>query len=152
MLCKSKNANLLQVHKEKIRAEYAAHPKHHFNQEQMLNLFARGSVYIGASRTDEISTSALEAINQGALPIQTNTSCIGNLISDGVTGFTPSPKEDELYEALISALELIRGDNKFMEIQGYSTQELHIRGSCSSKISLCLRPSVRHDPKITGMK
>jgi glycosyltransferase involved in cell wall biosynthesis len=90
------------------------HPKHHFNQDQMLNLFARSSIYIGASRTDGISTSALEAMNQGALPIQTNTSCIGNLIINGVTGFTPSPTEDELYEAVIGALELIRGDNKFI--------------------------------------
>ena len=92
-----------------------SYPKHHFNQEQMLNLFARSSIYIGASRTDGISTSALEAMNQGALPIQTNTSCLQNLIIYGVTGFTPSPTEEALYDALIGALELIGKRDIFME-------------------------------------
>ena len=92
-----------------------AYPKHHFNHDQMMKLFARCSIYIGASRTDGISTSALEAMNQGALPIQTNTSCISDLIIDGVTGFTPCPTEPDLHKAVISAIELLGGDSDFMK-------------------------------------
>ena len=100
-----------------------AFPKHHFNQDQMLSLFARSSIYIGASRTDGISTSALEAMNQGALPIQTNTSCFGNLINDGITGFTPGAIEDEIFESIHSALELIGADRKFIEQNEKTLQE-----------------------------
>ena len=109
-----------------------AYPKHHFNEDQMRSLFARSSIYIGASRTDGISTSALEAMNQGALPIQTNTSCFGNLIIDGITGFTPAAIEDEIYESIQSALDLIGADSKFMEqneraLQYYASESVSRR-------------------------
>ena len=109
-----------------------AYPKHHFNQNQMRSLFARSSIYIGASRTDGISTSALEAMNQGALPIQTNTSCSGNLIIDGITGFTPGAIEDEIFESIHSALELIVSDRKFIEqnektLQDYASESVSRR-------------------------
>ena len=101
--------------KKKFGLRITAYPKHYFNQGQMQELFAKSSIYIGASRTDGISTSALEAMNQGVLPIQTNTSCFGTLIVDGITGLNPSPTEDELHESINRALELIGQDSKFMK-------------------------------------
>ena len=92
-----------------------AYRKHHFDREQMLSLFARSIIYVGASRTDGVSTSALEAMSQGAFPIQTNTSCIGNFIVHGVTGLTPGPSEDELENAIIRALEIVKDNKDFIQ-------------------------------------
>ena len=95
--------------------DIASYPKHFFNQHEMLQLFARSRIYIGASRTDGISTSALEAMNQGALPIQTNTSCFQNIVNKGVIGFAPAPTEEELYFSIKSALQLIERDNEYIQ-------------------------------------
>lgn len=45
------------------------------SHEQVLMALAESVVYVGASKADGISTSMLEAMSQGAFPIQTNTSC-----------------------------------------------------------------------------
>ena len=54
----------------------------------MLYLFSTARIYIGISISDGISTSMLEAMAVGAFPIQTNTSCCDEWISDGVSGFS----------------------------------------------------------------
>ena len=89
-----------------------AYPKHHFSQQEMALLFSRSRIYIGASKTDGISTSALEAMNQGAVAIQTNTSCINTLLSEGANGFAPEPSEQAVGQALRRALRLIT-NNEF---------------------------------------
>ncbi len=88
------------------------YPKHHFSQELMIQLFSRSRIYIGASKTDGISTSALEAMNQGAISIQTNTSCINTLLSEGVNGFAPEPSVEAIGQALRRALSLVT-NNEF---------------------------------------
>jgi len=45
------------------------------DHNQVLAWLAKSEFYIGASRADGISTSMIEAMSQGAYPIQTNTSC-----------------------------------------------------------------------------
>lgn len=57
------------------------------SHEQMLRLFARARLYIGISAGDAISTSVLEAMVMGAFPIQTDTSCCDEWITDGEGGF-----------------------------------------------------------------
>lgn len=47
------------------------------SRDEMLDLFSRTKVYVGLSRTDGISTSLLEAMAVGAIPVQTSTSCCG---------------------------------------------------------------------------
>lgn len=48
--------------------------------------FAVSRIYIGASRSDGISTSFLEALDMGAYPIQTNTSCAAEWLDKGAIG------------------------------------------------------------------
>ena len=43
--------------------------------EEMKELFHESRIYMGASRSDGVSTSFLEALVAGCYPIQTNTSC-----------------------------------------------------------------------------
>jgi len=59
------------------RIEFSSR-KNPLSQAEMNNLFNRSRVYVGASRSDGISTSFLEALNFGCYPIQTDTSCAGD--------------------------------------------------------------------------
>jgi glycosyltransferase involved in cell wall biosynthesis len=61
--------------------------------EDMLKLFLSARVYLGVSMSDGISTSLLEAIASGTFPIQTNTSCVSEWVSDGVNGFIVDYKD-----------------------------------------------------------
>lgn len=65
--------------------------------------FRKARVYIGASRSDGISTSFLEAMNYGAFPIQTNTSCAQDWIEKGCAGRVVEPTRDALFTALNEA-------------------------------------------------
>jgi hypothetical protein len=59
------------------RIEFSSR-KNPLSQAEMNVLFNRSRVYVGASRSDGISTSFLEALNFGCYPIQTDTSCAGD--------------------------------------------------------------------------
>ena len=62
--------------------------------------FQQSRIYIGASRSDGISTSFLEAMNYGAFPIQTNTSCAQDWITKGCVGRVVEPEREALFSAL----------------------------------------------------
>jgi hypothetical protein len=79
-------------------AEYVPH-------EQMLRLQSRARVYLAVSVSDAISTSLLEAISMGAFPIQSDTSCCDEWISNGQGGFIVHPDDTEwIVECLKTAL------------------------------------------------
>jgi len=59
------------------RVEFSSR-KNPLSQSKMNELFKRSRIYLGASRSDGISTSFLEALNFGCYPIQTDTSCAGD--------------------------------------------------------------------------
>ena len=59
------------------RIEFSSR-KSPLTQAEMNDLFSRSRIYLGASRSDGISTSFLEALNFGCYPIQTDTSCAGD--------------------------------------------------------------------------
>jgi hypothetical protein len=66
------------------------------NHAKMLRMFARSRVYLGVSISDAISTSMLEAMAMGAFPIQTDTSCCDEWITDGRSGFIVPPGDVDL--------------------------------------------------------
>jgi glycosyltransferase involved in cell wall biosynthesis len=51
--------------------------------EEMINEFLQSRIYIGASISDGISTSFLEALATGVFPIQTSTSCADEWVDSG---------------------------------------------------------------------
>jgi hypothetical protein len=57
------------------RLDVRVHLKGSLSHDQVLDIFAKSKVYVGVSRTDGISTSMLEAMLQGAIPVQSSTSC-----------------------------------------------------------------------------
>ena len=74
-------------------------------QPKLFDIFLASRVYVGASRSDGISTSFLEALISGCYPIQTNTSCADEWVERGAVGTLVSQSADEIYEATRQALE-----------------------------------------------
>jgi glycosyltransferase involved in cell wall biosynthesis len=79
--------------------------KNPLTRAEMKGLFRRSRVYVGASRSDGISTSFLEALNYGCYPIQTNTSCAGDWIELGADASIVSQDISEIESNLIMALK-----------------------------------------------
>ena len=67
--------------------------------------YQRSRVYLGASRSDGISTSFLEAMNYGAFPIQTNTSCAQDWLAEGCLGLAVPADADAILTALNNSYE-----------------------------------------------
>lgn len=62
---------LRRAHKLSVRV----FSKNSLSHLQMQELFGRSRVYVGISKSDGISTSMLEAMANGAIPVQTSTAC-----------------------------------------------------------------------------
>ncbi len=76
------------------------------SHEHMLHMFSQARIYLGVSISDAISTSMLEAMAMGTFPIQTNTSCCSEWITDGESGFEiPADNEDVIANRLYQAAE-----------------------------------------------
>lgn len=79
--------------------------KHQLSHSEMLELFRQARIYIGISESDGISTSLLDAMASGAFPIQTDTSCANEWITDAVSGFlVTSLDQSEVADKLRLAL------------------------------------------------
>ena len=72
--------NLRVTFTDRFRYTTVSSPVTH---QEMLEHFLESRVYIGASKSDGISTSFLEALATGAFPIQTATSCAGEWVESG---------------------------------------------------------------------
>ncbi len=98
-----KQASVLKkMHPFRLRYFTVREPLSH---EALLREFAKSRVYMGASRSDGISTSFLEAMSQGAYPVQTNTSCASEWLQMGCVGSVVGTTKDEIYKALNLALK-----------------------------------------------
>ena len=101
------------------RVEFSSR-KNPLSQSEMNELFKRSRTYLGASRSDGISTSFLEALNFGCYPIQTDTSCAGDWEKLGaVASIVPqnvSIVANELIRSLTDDALVDSAQNKNMEV------------------------------------
>lgn len=81
------------------------HPKFSLTHEEVLALFSAARIYIGLSVTDGISTSMLEAMAMGAIPVQTSTSCCEEWFSDSGVAIQDI-SVDAVKRGILEALEL----------------------------------------------
>ena len=88
---------LKQKFPKRVRISSIRNP---MSSNQMANEYQKSLVYIGASRSDGISTSFLEAMNYGAFPIQTDTSCAQEWIDKGCVGRVVAPDRETLLQTL----------------------------------------------------
>lgn len=80
------------------------------SQEEVLRTLRKSMVCIGASRSDGISTTFLEALVSGAIPVQTNTSCAYEWTEKGFFAKIVTPSLEEIYEA---ASEILMNPSSF---------------------------------------
>jgi hypothetical protein len=88
----------------------------------MYDKFSNSKIYIGASKSDGISTSFLEALVLGAYPIQTNTSCGNEWVDKGFKAHLIETNVDAIFNALMELdrsknLEEIRVENKKLALK-----------------------------------
>ena len=81
--------------------------KHMLSLNEIYNLFANAKIYIGASRSDGISTSFLEALVLGAYPIQTNTSCCLEWINQGFQASVTEPSVTDILNTLNNVTDFV---------------------------------------------
>ena len=84
---------------------FKIHPKGALSHAQVLDLFGKAKVYVGLSESDGISTSLLEAMACGAIPVQTSTACCDEWFGDsGVAVRSIDP--ETVSASILAALEL----------------------------------------------
>jgi hypothetical protein len=65
--------------------EFRIYKKHTLNHGQMLQLYRRSCVYVGLSKSDGLPASMLEAMSQGAYPVQTTSACTEGWVTDNLS-------------------------------------------------------------------
>ena len=70
------------------------------SRNEILDYLSKSRIYLGASKSDGISTSFLEALCLGAYPIQTDTSCASEWIELGFFGSIIRPDTSEIFTAI----------------------------------------------------
>jgi len=81
----SANRSVLKLAKQiskQIGLEIKAFGKGAMSHKQVLEMFAKSKIYVGVSESDGISTSMLEAMAMGAIPVQTSTACCDEWFGD----------------------------------------------------------------------
>lgn len=85
------------------RVEYSGR-RSPLSRDQMSVLFLKSRVYVGASRSDGISTSFLEALISGCYAVQTNTSCANEWVEAGAMATLVGMDVEQITNALELAL------------------------------------------------
>jgi hypothetical protein len=81
----SANRSVIKLAKQVAKEtglDITAHAKGSLSHQQVLELFAKSKIYVGLSESDGISTSMLEAMAMGAIPVQTSTACCDEWFRD----------------------------------------------------------------------
>lgn len=81
-------------------------PKKSMSHEKVLELLRQSAVYVGVSKTDGISTSMLEAMAMGAIPVQTTTACCREWFTEKSGVPLQSPKVKDISNGIIRALHI----------------------------------------------
>lgn len=85
--CNSKTIKEAKRLRRTTGLEIFTHKKHTLSHSEVLAIMRKSIAYIGLSKSDGISTSMIEAMSQGAIPIQSDTSCANEWIRSGQDGF-----------------------------------------------------------------
>ncbi len=103
---------------------FTIHPKGALSHRQVLDLFSQSKIYVGLSESDGISTSLLEAMAMGAIPVQTATACCDEWFTD--TGVAIRK---------IEVAEVARGIKKALELATDPKNVLTNRETIKAKAS-----------------
>ena len=103
--CDRKTLRAARILRRKFQVPIEALKKGECTHQEMLDLFNRALIYVGASKSDGVSTSVLEAMSQGAFPIQTDSSCADEWFRDGTSGLSvETGRVGQIYSAVCRVL------------------------------------------------
>lgn len=97
---------------ENTNVTVIAHPKFSLSHAEMLTLFRRSIAYLGFSKSDGLPASMLEAMSQGAFPVQTDSACINGWFTNGISGMKVDTANSRNFE---SNLGKFLGDTDFLQ-------------------------------------
>ena len=106
----SANAGTIKLAKQiakRTGLNFTIYGKGKLSHSQVLELFASAKIYVGLSLSDGISTSLLESMAMGAIPVQTATACCDEWFTESgvkVTEITP----EGVQKAILAGLELAK--------------------------------------------
>ena len=106
--CNRSTIRLAKNCASKTGLRITTHPKGHLSHIQMLELFGRAAVYVGLSESDGISTSLLEAMAMGAVPVQTSSACCDEWFNSKTGIGIKSIDAASVADGITRALELAR--------------------------------------------
>ena len=117
----------------KTGLDITTYAKGALSHKEMLELFAKSKIYVGISKSDGISTSMLEAMAMGAIPVQTSTACIDEWFqASGVAVDVISVQDVKV--AIARGLAL--AENPSMALENRRTIEQKARGELVREIAL----------------
>jgi hypothetical protein len=122
---------------KKSGLKITVHKKGALSHSQMLSLFESSKIYIGLSESDGISTSLLESMAMGAIPVQTSTSCCGEWFNETGVSVTEISKT-AVAKAIEGALELA-------ETQSYSDRNREIIRTKANSLEITLAAKSFYD-------
>ena len=107
--------------------------KNRLTHSELISLFKRSRVYIGLSLSDGISTSFLEALASGAIPVQTDTACI----DEWTPSWVAKVEELTLTSVRTAVLDALEKASNFGYLE--ANRDLVARKGAASKVSLVSR-------------
>jgi hypothetical protein len=108
--CNSKTIKEARRLSKTTGLEIITHKKHALSHSEVLAIMRNSIAYIGLSKSDGISTSMIEAMSQGAIPIQSNTSCGNEWIRSGQDGYLVAHDD---WQAVASNILHVLQDDEF---------------------------------------
>ena len=109
--------------------------KSKLKHDEVLNLLRKSIIYIGASKSDGISTTFLESLVAGAYPVQTETSCAIEWTKKGFHASVVPPNFESIYYAAKHALSNLNETEKLVLINK-KLSELHLSSTSIRQIAL----------------
>ena len=93
----------------KVPFEIKVFSKGSITRDEVLTHLSQSLVFIGISRTDGISTTMLEAMAAGAIPVQTSTACCNEWFGDSGVAISEISRE-KIASAILKGFELAKTD------------------------------------------
>jgi glycosyltransferase involved in cell wall biosynthesis len=126
----SANKSVLKLAKQVSKQtglEITAFGKGAMSHKQVLEMFAKSKIYVGLSESDGNSTSMLEAMAMGAIPVQTSTACCDEWFGDSgvaVQEITVPAVKNAIREGLKLAENPANADKNLETIKSRASAEV----------------------------
>jgi glycosyltransferase involved in cell wall biosynthesis len=116
-----------------LEIDYSIFPKFALSHKEMLALYKKSLIYIGLSKSDGLPASMLEAMSQGAFPVQTSSACTDGWFDPDETGTLVDVNNIE--EINVSLADLLRNRAQIRNAQEANLETIESKYSTSTMSS-----------------